>query len=284
MTIVGLLSPDLRLTIPVDPETRNNLAIRFGEIASEAGKVIMGFYSPKVNITTKADGSPVSEADIAAERVIREKLDRLLPGIPIIAEESFDPKACDQSPDLFVLVDPLDGTREFISHNGEFTVNIALIERGRPVAGCVYAPALNRMYLGGASAFRADVRPGDPMPPLERMDRLTTQAYPASGLRAVASRSHLDPQTEALLSRLPVASRTSAGSSLKFCVMAQGDADVYPRLAPTMEWDTAAGHAVLAAAGGCVLGADGSPLRYCKAAAGFRNDSFVAWGRAPILQ
>ena len=282
MTIAGLLRPDVHLKIPVDPETRDHLAARFGGIASEAGKVIISYYSPDMNVTRKGDGSPVTEADTAAELLIRDKLDKLLPGIPIVAEESFSAEACNSAPELFVLVDPLDGTREFIDRNGEFTVNIALIEHGRPIAGAVYAPALNRMYVGGARAFRAEVAPGDPMPPLDRMEQLNTQSYPQSGLRAVASRSHLDPQTEALLSRLPVASRTLSGSSLKFCVMAQGDADVYPRFAPTMEWDTAAGHAVLAAAGGCVVGSDGSPLRYCKTAAGFRNDSFVAWGRTPI--
>jgi 3'(2'), 5'-bisphosphate nucleotidase len=138
------------------------------------------------------------------------------------------------------------------------------------------------MYIAGAAAFRAAVAPGAVLPALTRLGVITTSPYPESGLRVVASRSHLDPQTQAMLDRLRVTSLNRAGSALKFCVIAQGDADVYPRLAPTMEWDTAAGHAVLVAAGGCVIGADGAPLRYGKAAAGFRNSRFVAWGRAPL--
>jgi 3'(2'), 5'-bisphosphate nucleotidase len=186
-------------------------------------------------------------------------------------------------PERFLLVDPLDGTREFINRNGEFTVNIALIEAGQPIVGCVYAPARQAMYIAGAAAFRAELAPGASLPALAQLRVITTCAYPDAGLRAVASRSHLDPQTQAMLERLQVKSRHRAGSSLKFCVVAQGDADVYPRLAPTMEWDTAAGQAVLVAAGGCVIGHDGAPLRYGKAEAGFRNNGFIAWGRAPLL-
>jgi 3'(2'), 5'-bisphosphate nucleotidase len=270
------------LTIRLDPETRNNFAVGFSDIASRAGKVIMDVYASTIKVTTKPDGSPVSEADTAAEGVIRAGLEKLLPGVLIVAEESFGAKACLQLPDLFILVDPLDGTREFISRNGEFTVNIALIENASPVAGCVYAPAINCMYLGGANAFRADVRPGEPLPPRNRLAPLLTQSYPAAGLRALISRSHLDGRTQALLDRLPVASRVQAGSALKFGLMAQGDADVYPRCSPTMEWDVAAGHAVLAAAGGCVLAADGKPLRYGKVEAGLRNDGFMAWGGEPL--
>jgi len=259
---------------------RNELASRFGDIASEAGKVIMAIYSPTLNVAAKADGSPVSEADAAAERVILDRLKKVIPGVPIVAEESFDAKINGSAPARFVLVDPLDGTREFITGSHEFTVNIALVENGKPVVGCVYAPALNQMYLAGAGAWRAEVRPGEAVPKLDAMQKLTTEPYPADGLRAMASRSHLDPETEALLKRLQVGSWKSAGSSLKFCMIAQGDGDIYPRLAPTMEWDTAAGHAVLTAAGGCVNGRDGSPFHYGKA--GYRNDGFVAWGREPL--
>ena len=159
------------------------------------------------------------------------------------------------------MVDPLDGTREFISRNGEFTVNIALVEAGQPIVGCVFAPARERDVYRRRSRVSRRAGPGAALPPLDQLQPITTRAYPEVGLRAVASRSHLDPETEAVLERLPIASRHNAGSSLKFCVIAQGDADVYPRLAPTMEWDTAAGQAVLVAAGGCVLGKDGAPLR-----------------------
>jgi 3'(2'), 5'-bisphosphate nucleotidase len=266
----------------MDAQTRNELAVRFGGIASEAGKIVMAIYANAPRIETKADGSPVSNADRESERLIRAQLKKLLPEVPLVAEESFNAKQCHSISERFLLVDPLDGTREFISRNGEFTVNIALIDAGQPIVGCVYAPARAAMYIAGASAFRVELSPGDPIPPLAQLKPVATRPYPPAGLSAVASRSHLDPQTEAFLKRLPVASHQNAGSSLKFCVIAQGDADVYPRLAPTMEWDTAAGHAVLVAAGGCVIGIDGAPLRYGKAEAGFRNEGFVAWGRAPL--
>ncbi len=259
---------------------RNELASRFGDIASEAGKVIMTIYSPTLKVDAKKDSSPVTEADAAAERVILESLKQVMPDVPVVAEESFEATANGAAPERFILVDPLDGTREFITGSHEFTVNIALVEQGRPVVGCVYAPALNQMYVAGADARRADVRPGDALPRREAMQKLVTEAYPSDGLRAMASRSHLDPETEALLKKLQVGTFKSAGSSLKFCWIAQGDGDIYPRLAPTMEWDTAAGHAVLTAAGGCVIGRDGSPFRYGKV--GYRNDGFVAWGREPL--
>ena len=266
----------------MDAQTRNELAGRFGAIASQAGKLIMSIYADAPRIETKADGSPVSDADRESERLIRAQLSKLLPDVPLMAEESFDPQQCRQAPDRFLLVDPLDGTREFISRNGEFTVNIALIDNGQPIVGCVYAPACEAMYIAGARAFRVTLSPGAALPPLPKLEPITTRPYPDAGLSAVASRSHLDPQTEAFLKRLPIASHRNAGSSLKFCVIAQGDADVYPRLAPTMEWDTAAGQAVLLAAGGCVVGTDGAPLRYGKAKLGFRNAGFVAWGQAPL--
>jgi 3'(2'), 5'-bisphosphate nucleotidase len=264
----------------MNDDARNELVACFGGIASEAGEVIMAIYSPTLRVDAKADGSPVSEADAAAERVIKTRLKGIIPDVPVVAEESFDAGAKNSAPERFILVDPLDGTREFISGSHEFTVNIALVENNTPVVGCVYAPALNQMYFAGAGAWRAEVRPGDALPKLDSMQKLATKPYPPDGLRAMASRSHLDAESEALIRRLPVASYRSAGSSLKFCVIAQGDGDVYPRLAPTMEWDTAAGHAVLTAAGGCVIGRDGSPFRYGKT--GFRNDGFVAWGREPL--
>jgi 3'(2'), 5'-bisphosphate nucleotidase len=259
---------------------RNELASRFGGIASEAGKVIMAIYSPTLRVDAKKDNSPVTEADAAAEKVILARLNEIIPGVPVVAEESFDAGAKNSAPERFILVDPLDGTREFIAGSHEFTVNIALVENNKPVVGCVYAPALSQMYVAGADAYRKEVRPGDALPELDAMQKLATEPYPADGLRAMASRSHLDPETEALLKKLQVGTWKSAGSSLKFCMIAQGDGDIYPRLAPTMEWDTAAGHAVLTAAGGCVIGRDGSPFRYGKA--GFRNDGFVAWGREPL--
>jgi 3'(2'),5'-bisphosphate nucleotidase len=256
------------------------LALQFAALASKAGAIIMQIYGSDSRATAKADGSPVTEADRAAERLITAGLAQILPGVTIIAEESFKGLP-GPAPDRFVLVDPLDGTREFISRNGEFTVNIALVEDGIPVVGCVYAPALGELYLAGEHAYCVALRPGESPPPLTAMKKATTQPYPATGLRAMASRSHLDAESEALLARLNVATWKAAGSSLKFCLIARGEGDVYPRLAPTMEWDTGAGQAVLTAAGGCVIGRDGKPLSYGKP--GFRNTGFVAWGRSPLV-
>ena len=253
----------------------DGLALAFAGLASAAGERVMQVYATDFAVRTKDDSSPVSEADEAAEELILSGLADVLPGVPVVAEEAV---ARDGAPPVgaaFVLVDPLDGTKEFVSRNGEFTVNIALIEDGRAVAGCVFAPALGRMYVGGTSAGRATVAPGAAVGALEP---LRTRPYPAGGLVAVTSRSHLDDETRAFLARLGVAGRTDAGSSLKFCLLAEGGADVYPRFGPTMEWDIAAGHAVLAAAGGTVADPAGEQFRYGKA--GFRNGPFVAWGGA----
>jgi len=265
----------------MDAKVRNDLAAHFGTIASEAGKAIMSVRAAAPRIDRKVDGSPVSDADTRAEEIIGKRLEALLPGVPMIAEESFE-AGTHGVQERFLLVDPLDGTREFITGSDEFTVNIALIEQGQPIVGCVYAPASEQMYVSGIAAYRTQLSAGDAAAGLSEMEMLATRPYPVEGLRALASRSHLDAESEALLRKLPVAERKLSGSSLKFCLIAQGDGDIYPRLAPTMEWDTAAGQAILTAAGGCVIGRDGLPLRYAKADAGFRNDGFVAWGRAPL--
>jgi len=258
-------------------KARDALAIELGTLVAEAGKVIMGLQAAEIGARRKPDGSPVCQADIRAEEVILARLAALMPGVTVIAEESFAPGG-GGVPERFLLVDPLDGTREFLAGHKDFTVNIALIEAGNPVAGAICAPALNQVYVAGATAFRADLEPGGTLGP---MTPIATSPVPGAGLRALASRSHLNPQTEQWLAGAPVADLQRAGSSLKFCLIARGDADVYPRLATTMEWDTAAGHAILNAAGGCVLGLDGSPLRYGKKDAGFKNAGFIAWGRRP---
>jgi 3'(2'), 5'-bisphosphate nucleotidase len=258
------------------------LAVKIGNIASSAGKIIMSYYRLDAGIKLKADGSPVSLADVEAERLIRKSLNVVLPGATIIGEETFKASELGELPEKFVLVDPLDGTREFINGSDEFTVNIALIDGGVPVLGCVYAPALSRMYIGAQGAVVCKVDPGDPLPRLDTMQKIETAPYPHGGLRAVASRSHLDAATEAWLTNMSVGDRKEAGSSLKFCLIAQGDADVYPRFGPTMEWDTAAGQAVLLAAGGCVMGADDLPLRYGNVGAKLKNGPFIAWARSPL--
>lgn len=263
----------------MDSNYRNALALQLAQIASEAGRIVESYRGGRASIGIKPDQSPVTDADRDSEIAIREGLTAILPGVEIVAEESFDADHPPAAGQRFFLVDPLDGTREFITGRDEFTVNIALVEDGVPVAGCVYAPALHRIYTAGTAALRAELMPGSRIASLDQFRPIATSAYPPEGLRALTSRSHGDEATAAMLERLQVASCEACGSALKFCTIAEGAADVYPRLAPTMEWDTAAGQAILVAAGGCVLAPDGAPLRYGKP--GFRNTGFVAWGSAP---
>jgi 3'(2'), 5'-bisphosphate nucleotidase len=265
----------------MDFKARNELALRFGDIVSEAGRAIMAVQAADLGARRKSDGSPVCHADIKAEALILARLAAILPEVAVIAEESFAPDRGGALPERFLLVDPLDGTREFLAGHDDFTVNIALIEAGDPIVGAIGVPALAQVYVGGATAFRADLAAGRPLPAPDAMTIIKAGPVPGSGLRAIASRSHMNPQTEEWLRQRPVAEVQRAGSALKFCLIARGDADVYPRIAPTMEWDTAAGHAILNAAGGCVVGLDGSPLRYGKRDAGFKNEGFIAWGRRP---
>jgi 3'(2'), 5'-bisphosphate nucleotidase len=251
------------------PEARYRFAEASAAIADAAGARIMAIHG-RAAPTAKADGSPLTEADLAAQGVIAAGLAAAWPGLPVISEEDLARR--DSAPDQpFILVDPLDGTREFLSGNGEFTVNIALILDGVPVAGVVCAPALGRQWLGarGAGAW---LKEGGEMRPI------AARRPPQRDLIAVASRSHRDAETEAFLARLPIGGIRSVGSSLKFCLVAMAEADVYPRFGPTMEWDTAAGQAVLEAAGGRVLTPEGAPLRYGKP--GWRNGAFIAWGAA----
>ena len=265
----------------MDQKQRNELALEFANIASEAGKLILASYKSERTVHLKSDNSPVSRADTDAEQLICQRLVALMPDVLVIAEESFAGIPGGLPSERFLLVDPLDGTREFLAGRNEFTVNIALIEARQPVVGAIYAPAFGQLYLAGATAFEAQVPPGATLASLKAASIIASSPVPESGLRAIGSRSHMDLETERWLQRLPVAELQLAGSSLKFCLIARGDADVYPRLAPTMEWDTAAGHAILDAAGGCVVALDGSPLRYGKTAAGLKNHGFVAWGRQP---
>ncbi len=262
--------------------TRPDLAKALSRIALEAGAVIMPFFKGEAAVREKEDSSPVTDADEAAETLILKALAALTPDIPVIAEEAVAAGHIPAIGDTFFLVDPLDGTKEFISGRGEFTVNIALVEQGLPTAGVVLAPAMNRMFYGASpdSAFEEAVTAAadgtltgaDPKP-------IAARPEPAGGLIAVASRSHRDEQTDKYLENFNIESFKSAGSSLKFCLVATGEADIYPRHGRTMEWDTAAGHAVLAAAGGTVTTFDGAPLHYGKTEDGFANPYFVARGR-----
>ena len=238
------------------------------DIARRAGALILEVYATDFAVRGKADTSPVTEADERAEQLIVPALRALDPAVPVVAEEAV---AAGDSPavgDWFWLVDPLDGTREFINRNGEFTVNIALVHRGRPVLGVVLAPALGRLFAGAA-------KQGAYLEEGGTTRSIRCRPVPDAGFTVVASRSHGDAAAlDAFLAGRRVAALANAGSSLKLCLVAAGEADLYPRLGRTMEWDIAAGHAVLAAAGGQVTTLDGAPLRYGKA--GFENPHFVA--------
>lgn len=240
-------------------------------LADKAAAAIMEIYRGDIAVAEKADKSVVTAADTAAEAIILEGLARLLPDIPVVAEESVAAGRIPAVGRRFFLVDPLDGTREFISRNGEFTVNIGLIEDGIPTAGVVVLPALGIAYwtAGDGRAWRRDAG---------GTHAIACRRPPAEGLSVVASRSFRDADTDAFIATLTVKDLVAAGSSLKFCRIAEGAADVYPRFGRTMEWDVAAGHAVLAAAGGSVTRADGGAFAYGKP--GWDNPSFIARGLA----
>ena len=228
------------------------------DIARRAGDAILGVYdSQTLSFDCKADASPVTEADLRAHRTIIEGLSALTPGWPVLSEESSRIDFSERAHwSRYWLVDPLDGTREFLSRNGEFTVNIALIDGHEPILGVVYAPARQLLYYGipGFGAFRAYA--GEAVAPI------VVKRHAASPLRIVGSRSHRGDSLDSLLSHLGSHQLIAVGSSLKLCMVAEGSADLYPRLGATSEWDTAAAHAVVLAAGGLVTSTAGAPLTY----------------------
>jgi 3'(2'), 5'-bisphosphate nucleotidase len=249
------------------------------DIALQAGPAIMRVYErADPGARLKRDRSPVCEADEVAEHVILDALSVRLPQWRVIAEESASRGVIPVCGRGFLLVDPLDGTKEFLDRNGEFTVNIALIVDGTPRAGAVYAPALGKLWFGGERAFTCNAKPGASLPPAAERRELHVRPVPSKDMVALTSRSHLEADTERLLAALPATERRAIGSSIKFCLIAEGVADFYPRFGPTMEWDVAAGEAVLRAAGGQVLSPDGEPLHYGKKSEGYRSGSFLAWG------
>jgi 3'(2'), 5'-bisphosphate nucleotidase len=258
---------------------REALARLFGDLVVGAGALAMEVLArPQIAAQLKNDTSPVTEADERVEAYLCEALARALPGAPVIAEEAAAHGETAAHGEAFLLVDPIDGTREFLARRPEFTVNLALVLGDAPIAGAIFAPAMGRVWFAGASGFVAEAIPGSRLPPPQDWRALRTRRRPAHGVTALVSRSHLDAQTMAFLARFPSVERLSVGSSLKFCTLAEGTADVYPRFGPTMEWDTAAGDAILRAAGGVVRDPDGAPLRYNKVAQNYRNGSFIAWG------
>ncbi|TCD14048.1 3'(2'),5'-bisphosphate nucleotidase CysQ [Oricola cellulosilytica] len=237
------------------------------DVTLAAGDAAMEIYGRDHEVALKEDASPVTEADLSVDRILVSALGERFPAIPVITEERISTQVAASGDGPFFLVDPIDGTKEFILGTGEFTINIALIENRTPTAGIVYAPAVDRLFVGQiGSGARELSRTG------RRRDIRVRQC--SGSMTAIASRSHLTPETKAFISANKIEHCVNAGSSLKFCLVAAGEADIYPRLGPTMEWDTAAGHAVLAASGGQVLTCEGAPLSYGKPE--FRNPFFIA--------
>ena len=270
--------------IPHGIGTYDRLAAEFAALALRAGAVIMDIYEKGCEIRLKGDGSPVSEADERAEAVILAGLSQLLPGCCVVAEEASARGEAPALKDEFILVDPLDGTREFVSRNGEFTVNIALISQGAPVAGAIFAPALGELWFAGAAAHHVAAAPGQALPEAAAWRTIRARAAPEGGLTVLSSRSHGDAATNRFLEQITIASHRSAGSSLKFCLLAEGKADLYPRFGPTMDWDIAAGDAILRAAGGVTLDLGKQPKIYGLPGTGHRNASFIALGDAGLAQ
>lgn len=248
------------------------LAEKLIPAARAAGAIEMKYYKDGADVIDKADGSPVTLADQEAEALIAAALRDIAPDIPMVGEESV---AAGNIPDIsggrFFLVDPLDGTREFITGGGDFTVNIALLENFTPVMGIIYVPVSDTLYYGANGKAFVSLQGADPQ-------EIRVRPVPPQGLTVVASKRHDDPETlRAFLKGRTVEGLVNRSSSLKFCVIAAGEADLYPRLGPTSEWDTAAGDAILRAAGGKVTQLDGQPLVYGKSEQKFLNPAFIAF-------
>ncbi|MGI9411286.1 MAG: 3'(2'),5'-bisphosphate nucleotidase CysQ [Hyphomicrobiaceae bacterium] len=255
-------------------------------IVLSAGAVVMSYFQSSTAVETKADASPVTAADREAEELIAAGLARLQPDIPVIGEEAASLGKLPKAASRFFLVDPLDGTRDFIAGRKEFTVNVALVEDREPVFGVVYQPATSRFFttITDHHALEATVAPGSGIDSLDALggERIRTRSPDPDDLVVAVSHSHHTGALDDRLSQLGIRRRVSVGSSLKFCLVARGEADVYPRQISISEWDTAAGHAIVTAAGGAVLTLDGAPLTYGNADCGYRIAPFVAWG-APEL-
>ncbi len=230
------------------------------ELAIRSGDAILGVYATDFDVQEKDDSSPLTQADMASHRLIEQGLRALTPDIPVLSEESGLPAFAERSQwETYWLVDPLDGTKEFVNRNGEFTVNIALIEKNRPVFGVVHVPVNNRTYFGCAG-YGAELRTAGADP-----EKISVAEKSAEPVRVVGSRSHRGSSLDGFLESLGEYEMHPMGSSLKFCLVAEGAADIYPRLGPTSEWDTAAAQAVVEQAGGSVVTLDGNPLSYnCK--------------------
>lgn len=254
----------------LEGQDRDDIALRLGEIACEAGQLLRRMEEDIREHRIKTDGSPATAADLAAELLIIERLGESWPGVPVVAEETASGAACG---DMFFLVDPLDGTRDFLHRTGEYSVNIALIRNARPIAAALAAPALGRVWIAGETARAAAILDGRPDGPWRT---IRVRPAPSEGLVALVSRRHGDDATEACLAGLSIASCRPASSALKFCLIAAGEADVYVRCGPTMEWDTAAGDHILTCAGGAVIRSGGRRLTYGHREGGYLNGPFAA--------
>jgi 3'(2'), 5'-bisphosphate nucleotidase len=274
---MGEASPSSR---PIDQEGAAALIEPLSELVSRAGAAILAVDRRTMGVSGKIDGSPVTEADLAADRIIADGLARLAPGVPALSEER---AALARPPHdgSFFLIDPLDGTKEFVSGRNEYTVNIALVTNGTPLLGIIGAPALGLIWRGllGHGAERLVTGSG-------RAEPIHTRAFPKSGEPWIAavSRSHGDPRTQSFVAARPGAVCQALGSSVKFARLAEGIVDIYPRLAPTHEWDIAAGCAIVTAAGGKVTDPDGAELRFGKGTSDFIVPGFIAWGDPSVAR
>jgi 3'(2'), 5'-bisphosphate nucleotidase len=259
-----------------DGQNPDEIALKLAHIAWEAGRVLRGMESAFLDKRIKGDGTPTTAADLAAEELIIQRLDEAWSGVPVVAEET---SSSTQTDEYFFLVDPLDGTGDFIHGTGEYSVNIALIRGNRPMAAVVAAPAMGTIWIAGETARTSALPTGE-----TDFDWREAKVRPApeKDLVALVSRRHGDIATEACLSVLSIGTRRMTSSALKFCLIASGEADVYVRCGPTMEWDTAAGDHILTCAGGSVVGPGGNPLTYGHEDKGYRNGPFAAIGD-PIL-
>jgi 3'(2'), 5'-bisphosphate nucleotidase len=274
----------MRLSELDHPRLANELLIP----TLRAGAAIMGHRRHGFSVEAKADASPVTAADREAEEIVLEALARIAPGVPVVAEEATSRGQSVAHADAMFLVDPLDGTREFVSGGTDFTINIGLIVDREPRFGLIYAPAI-RCLVATVAADRAldyelpcDARP-ESLSSLNGVELRTRDPDP-DNLIAIASRSHLNEATRRFLDQKRIASCRNIGSSLKFCLLARGEADIYPRFGGTCEWDTAAGHAILLAAGGAVTTTAGQPFHYAKSDRDYLNPGFIAWGRSSLIR
>jgi 3'(2'), 5'-bisphosphate nucleotidase len=261
---------------PIDRDAAAALMEPLTGLVIRAGAAILAINRVSMKIDSKVDGSPVTEADLAADRIINDGLARLIPGVPVLSEERAD-LAKPPFEGSFFLIDPLDGTKEFVAGRAEFTVNLALVTNGTPLLGIIGAPALGLIWRGlvGRGAERLTTNDGTLV-----AEPIHTRPFPQAGNPWIVavSRSHGDPRTDALIDGMPGAIRETLGSAVKFGRVAEGAVDIYPRLAPTREWDVAAGHAIVTAAGGRITDAQGADLKFGKGGKDFIVPAFVAWG------